>query len=131
MKSKPKLSYWWAILFGLLFPVVQIGIYYFRFGRLNPYSPLLDYIMFFLTGTVGGLIFIALLRRSGTKAAQWSVTLAFLLATPIATLGMLGGGLLGPVGVVLFPTLIWGIITTIGYLIGGLISRSRMKRSEG
>jgi hypothetical protein len=125
MKTKRELSYWWAALIGLFFPVLQGAIYYFRFGIFNPYAGLLDYAMFFLGGALGGTILIALLRRSRTKAAKWSVLLAFLLATPLATLGMLGGGLLGPIGTVLFPAVIWVIITGIGYGIGRLFSRAR------
>jgi hypothetical protein len=125
MKKKRELSYWWAALMGLFFPILQGTIYYLRFGILNPYAGVLDYVLFFLGGALGGLILIALLRRSLTKAAKWSVLLAFLLATPLATLGMLGGGLFGLLGIVLLPAVIWAIITGIGYGIGRLLSRTR------
>jgi hypothetical protein len=130
MENKRKLAYWSAGAIGLFFPVFQVAIYYLRFGRLNPYAPLTDYALFFLAGTAGGLILIALLRRSRTKAAKWNVVIAFLLATPFAIFGMLGGGLLGPVGIVLFPALIWGIVTGIGYWIGKFISKRESQRTE-
>jgi len=125
MKKKREFSYWWAVLIGLFFPILQDLIYYLRFGILNPYAGLQDYVLFFLAGALGGLILIALLRRSRTNAAKWSVLLAFLLATPLATLGMLGGGLFGFFGIVLLPAAIWAIITGIGYGIGRLVSRAR------
>jgi len=123
MERKPELSYWWATLIGLLFSVLQIVIYYVRFGQLNPYAPLTDYLLFFLAGILGGLALIAFLRRSGTMAAKWSVTLAFLLGTPLAFLGSLGGGLLGSVGAVLFPVLVWTMFSLIGYWGGRLFSK--------
>lgn len=131
MKNKREIPYWWATVLGLLFPVLQAAFYYARFGILNPYAPLIDYLLFFLGGTLGGFILIALLRRSGTKAAKWSVTLAFLLGTPIAFIGSLGGGLLGPIGVVLFPAIIWAVFTGIGYWIGKLFSKGERPESEG
>jgi DMSO reductase anchor subunit len=130
MKIFRELSYWWAAAIGLLFPILQALIYYIRFGILNPYAPLIDYILFFLAGTLGGLILIALLRRSETKSAKWSVSLAYLLGTPVAFLGSLGGGLFGPVGVILLPTIIWAVFSLIGYWLGSLFSKDKSKESE-
>jgi hypothetical protein len=107
-------------LIGLVFPLLQAGIYYFRFGTLNPYATLPDYALFFLGGALGGLILIALWRRSRTKEARRSVLVAYLLATPFALAGMLGGGLFGPLGIVLLPALIWALFAGIGYGIGRL-----------
>jgi hypothetical protein len=42
----------------------------------------------------------------------------FLLASPIALLAMLGGGLLGPIGVLVFPQIPWALFTWIGSLAG-------------
>lgn len=131
MKTNPEIPYWWAAVIGLHFPILQAVVYYARFGMRNPYAPLFDYVLFFLGGTLGAFILIALLRRSPTRAAKWSVGLAFLLATPLAFIGSLGGGLLGPLGVVLLPALIWGVFTAIGYWIGGLIAKARTNRSGG
>jgi hypothetical protein len=123
MKKKRELSYWWAALIGLVFPLLQDLLYYLRFRILNPYAGPLDYALFFLAGALGGLILIALLRRSRTTAAKWIVLLAFLLATPLAIAGMLGGGLFGLFGILLLPAAIWAIFTGLGYGIGRLLSR--------
>lgn len=124
METKRESSYWWAVLIGLFFPVLQGTIYYLRFGVLNPYASPLDYTLFFLAGGLGGSIFIALLRRSRTNTAKWIVILAFVLASPLATIGMLVGGLLGFFGVVLLPAAIWAILTGIGFWIGRFFSRT-------
>ena len=126
-----KFSYWWAALIGLAFPALEAGIYYFRFGRLNPYASPQDYALFFLGGALGGLLLITLWRRGRTGAARWIVLAAFLLATPFATLGMLGGGLFGSLGVPLLPLAIWTLFTGIGYGIGRLISRGAAQETEG
>jgi len=131
MKTNHEIPYWWATLIGLLFPVLQAVVYYARFGMRNPYATLVDYLLFFLGGTLGAFILIAFLRRSPTRASKWSVGLAFLLGTPLAFIGSLGGGLLGWLGVILLPALIWGVFTATGYWIGGLIAKARAKGSEG
>jgi len=119
-----------ATLIGLLFSVLQVAIYYLRFGQLNPYAPLTDYLLFFLAGSLGGLALIAFLRRSGRQAVKWSVTLAFLLGTPLAFLGSLGGGLLGQLGVLLFPVVIWTVFSALGYRFGRIFSKGKTEQLE-
>ncbi|MBC7876407.1 MAG: hypothetical protein H7Y59_04480 [Anaerolineales bacterium] len=119
-----KIPYWWAALIGLLMPILQFVIFYIRFGNTNPDSSLLDYVLFFVAGTIGGLILIALLQRSKTKAARWLVLIAFILATPIALTGMIVGGLAGPIGVLFMSAMLWTIITSLGFLVGRFISRN-------
>lgn len=120
-----KLSVYWALLVGLLSVVAQILTYYIRFGKWNEFSTAVDYIMFFLAGTLGGLILIYFLNRQTTKTAWWVVMLVFLLATPVAMFMMLGGGLLGPLGVLIFPQVPWALFTWIGALIAKFITRGQ------
>jgi hypothetical protein len=122
--EEKKIPYWWAILIGLLAPILQVAIYYFRFFSLNEESTALDYVMFFIAGTVGGLILIALLNRSKTKAAKWLVIIVFILATPVALTGMVVGGLVGPLGVIFMSAMLWTMITGIGFFIGRFLSRN-------
>lgn len=122
--EEKKIPYWWAALIGLLMPILQFVIFYIRFGNTNPDSSLLDYVLFFVAGIIGGLILIALLQRSKTKAARWLVLIAFILATPIALTGMIVGGLAGPIGVLFMSAMLWTIITGLGFLAGRFISRN-------
>jgi hypothetical protein len=46
------------------------------------------------------------------------VLIAFLLVSPVAMLFMLGGGLLGWNGILLFPQIPWALFTWIGSLVG-------------
>jgi hypothetical protein len=121
-----KISYWWAILIGLVFPIAQIVIYFLRFGEMNPYASILDHLWFFLAGAAGGLLLIELLRRSLTGVQKWIVAVAYLLGTPVSTLMMVGGGLLGPIGIILFPLINWALFSGFGFLVGRYFSRRRL-----
>lgn len=119
-----KISVFWAMVVGLVSVILQVLTYYFRFGQLNPYSPWLDYVLFFLSGTLGGLILIFFLNRQSANKAWWSVLTAFVLAAPVAMIFMVGGGLLGFIGILLFPQLPWFIFTWLGSLVGKFLSRA-------
>jgi hypothetical protein len=112
-----------ALLVGLLSVVAQIAVFYVRFGKWNPYSTVLDYILFFVAGTLGGLILIYFLNRQNSKTA-WSVTLlAFLLASPIALVMMIGGGMLGSIGVLVYPQIPWTLSGWLGGLVGNFLAK--------
>jgi hypothetical protein len=113
-----KVSVYWSLLVGLLTVAAQIGTFYARFGRWNTDSSFVDYLSFFLAGTLGGWILIYFLNKQTTPTKWWIVLIAFLLASPFAMLFMLGGGLLGWIGVILFPQIPWALITWIGSLVG-------------
>ena len=114
-----KVSYWWAILVGVFAMIAQVAGFYTRFGRLAPVeSSPLDFLWFFLGGLAGGAVLIYFLNRNTSKTARWVVLIAFLLGAYPAMLAMLGGGLIGVIGIVLFPAIVWGIFTGIGHLIG-------------
>jgi hypothetical protein len=111
-----------ALLVGLLSVVAQIVVFYVRFGEWNAYATIFDYILFFVAGTLGGLILIYFLNRQNSKTA-WSVTLlAFLLASPIALVMMIGGGLLGSIGVLVYPQIPWTLFAWMGGLVGNSLA---------
>ncbi len=114
-----KIPFWWAALIGLAFPILQALIFLIRFGGFGAVSSVLDYVMFFAAGALGGLTLIFFLRRGKTNTARWIMVGAYLLVTPVAVAGMAAGGLLGPVGVVLFSFTPWVLFLWIGYFAGG------------
>jgi hypothetical protein len=119
-----KLSVFWAALVGLFSVVWQVGSFYLRFGRLNELASPLDYIIFFLSGTLGGLILIYFLNRQPTSKGWWVVLAAFVLVSPAALFMMIGGALLGPLGVLIFPQIPWALFTWIGSLVARLVKRN-------
>lgn len=118
-----RISMAWALLVGLVSVLWQVLTYLFRFGELNPHAPFMDYVFFFLSGTIGGLILIFFLNRQSAAKAWWSVLIAFLLGTPLAMLFILGGGMLGYIGILIFPQIPWFIFTWLGSLVGRFLSR--------
>jgi len=112
-----------ALVVGLLSVIAQIAVFFVRFGKWNASSTVLDYILFFAAGTLGGLILIYFLNRQNSKTA-WSLTLlAFLLASPIALIMMISGGLLGSIGVLVFPQIPWALFSWLGGLVGNYLDK--------
>jgi RsiW-degrading membrane proteinase PrsW (M82 family) len=122
MKS---ISHYWALSIGLLSILAQVVTYFLRFGQLNTQASLGEYVLFFLSGSLGGAILLFFLNRQTRARAWWIVLGTFLLTTPISLLMMLGGGLFGPLGILLLPQIPWALITWIGSLLGGALSRAK------
>ena len=118
-----KVSLYWALLVGLLSPVAQALEYYFRFDRWNTDATITEYLLFFLAGALGGVILIFFMNRQASTRRRWVVLIAFLLASWIALIMMIAGGLLGPIGVLLFPQIPWALFTWIGSLVAKFIAR--------
>ena len=118
-----KVSLYWALLVGLLSPAAQALEYYFRFDRWNTDATTAEYFLFFLAGALGGVILIFFMNRQASTKRRWVVLIAFLLASWIALIMMIAGGLLGPLGVLLFPQIPWALFTWIGSLVVKLVSR--------
>ena len=117
-----KTSFYWSLLVGAAVIFWQVGLFYIRFGTMNAESGIMDYVMFFLAGVIGGLILIYFLQQQTSTKGWWAVTIAFLLAFPVAMVFLLGGGLFGYLGVVLLPQIPWAIATWVGSLIGKRLS---------
>ena len=116
-------SLYWALLVGLLSAAAQVLEYYFRFSRWNTEATPTEYLLFFLAGTLGGVILIFFMNRQASTRRRWVVLIAFLLASWIALIMMIAGGLLGPIGVLLFPQIPWALFTWIGSWLAKFIVR--------
>ena len=66
-----KISLYWALLIGLLSLAAQIITFYVRFGRWNMISGVLDYVLFFIAGALGGWILIYFLNKQASTARRW------------------------------------------------------------
>ena len=118
------ISAYWALLVGLLAVAAQVVTFYLRFGRWNTEATFVEYLFFFLAGALGGSILIFFLNRQTTARGRWIVLVIFLLVTPVALFLMVGGGLLGPLGILLFPQIPWALFTWLGSLLGRFVSRA-------
>ena len=119
-----KVSMLWSLLVGLVSVLWQTFSYYFRFGKFNPYSLWTDYLWFFIAGVLGGVILVLFLNRQITSRGRWSVLGAFILATPVAMIFMVGGGLLGFIGILIFPQIPWTITSWLGSWLGKFLSQN-------
>ncbi|GAB4434500.1 MAG: hypothetical protein Kow002_21420 [Anaerolineales bacterium] len=125
MENK-KISYWWSALVGFLSIAAQVASFYNRFGKLAPAeSNLLDFLWFFLGGLAGGAIGVYFYNRNVSNAARWAVMVSFVLGFYPAMLAMLGGGLIGFIGIIILPAIVWGIFTGLGFLLGKLLQRKK------
>ena len=118
-----KISPVWALVVGLLVVAAQVITFYIRFGRWNTNAFFVDYLLIYLAGTLGGLILIYFLNRQPSSDARFIVTIAFLLGSPLALIMMIAGGLLGVLGILIFPQIPWALFTWIGSLVGRRVSR--------
>jgi hypothetical protein len=119
-----RIPFQWALLVGLLTVAAQMLTFYVRFGRWNTDAFIVDYLLIFLAGALGGLILIYFLNRQSSLDARFIVVIAFLLASPIALFLMIGGGLLGILGILILPQIPWALFTWIGSFVGQRLSRS-------
>ena len=119
-----KVSPYWSLLVGLLTIAGQVVTFYIRFGRWNTNVFILDYLLIFLAGALGGWILIYFMNRQSSSDARFVVLFAFLLASPIALFLMIAGGLLGIPGILLLPQIPWALFVWIGSFVGKRLSRS-------
>ncbi len=117
------LPLWWSLPVGLVSVIWQVVAYYVRFGQVNPYATFREYVWFFIGGSLGGLILVMFVNGQTSMRARWSVFTAFALATPVAMIFMVGGGLFGLVSVLIFPQIPWLIFTWVGSLVGKFLMR--------
>lgn len=116
------MSFVWAILVGLLSIVAQVVVFYVRFGVFNTQASFANYVSFFLAGTLGGSVLMWFLNRETSSRGRRIVLIAFLLASPLALIMMLAGGLFGPLGVLIAPQLPWVLFIWLGALVSKRIS---------
>lgn len=121
MDKKP--SFWWSFAVGGLFVILQVLLFFLRFNSLNPDAAGVDYLYFFIGGTLVGLGLVYFLRRSETKGAYRGTLIGFIVGIPFALFGMLIGGLVGPVGSILFSMSPGIFVTGLGYFLGRTFSK--------
>ena len=121
MDKKP--TFLWALAVGAFFVVLQVLIYLLRFNSFNPNAPISDYLLFFIGGALIGLGLIYFLRRSENANVYRATLIGFVIGIPFVMFGMMIGGLIGPLGVILF-SMSPGIFTTaLGYFLGRTFSK--------
>jgi hypothetical protein len=109
------------IVLTLAWPVIQLAIFYFRFGRLSE-AQIGESWVFLPMGALGAFSLLYFLNRASTRRQKIAVSLGFLLMAPVALIGSIGGGLILPP---VIGTLVFGLVPLLigmglGYLVGRL-----------
>ena len=105
-------TYPWAILYGFYLYIIFHALFLFRFGRINTSVSVNDLFILLV-----GILSVVLLMYFGNKIGEKRQLLfiPFVIAVPFSYVGVLGGGLLGPVGMVLFGMIPFLITLPVGY----------------
>ena len=113
-----KISFLWALGVGLLFVILNLLTFLFRFASLNEEAPSTNYVMFFLAGSLIGVALVYFLRRSAAKPVFNTVLTAFVISLPFALFGMMFGGVVGGIGIFLLGVSPAVFIIGLGYFLG-------------
>ena len=116
-----KYSPLYAVLLGLLYYPLQQLIFFWRFGRFNTIFSVND-LLLPLVGIFAFLLLFSFLKRTEQKNGRMLLWILFiLLAIPLSLIGSVGGGLLGPLGIVIFGLVPVLIVLAIGKGIARLV----------
>jgi len=123
--SKRMKKYWpWIIFLTLLFPILELLIFFVRFGA--PEGDLYQQSLTFLPiGLLGSLVLFYFYDKAETRIHKNMIIAGFVLAVPFALLGALGGGLLGTWAVILYGLIPLVVGVLLGNWLGGLMARRR------
>ena len=110
-----------VILSTLAWPAVQLAVFWVRFQRLPP-NGLVEGLAFAPMGLVSGIVAVVLWSEARSDRQRRFVAYGYLIASPVAFLGSLLGGLVLP-GV--WGPLVFGAVPLVaGCLIGFFAARS-------
>ena len=105
-------AYLWATVYGAyLYLLFQI-MFFARFGRINTQVSVLD-LFIWVVGIVSVLILMFFMRKLPTRKALMFVP--FVIALPFGYVGTMGGGLIGPLGMLILGTIPFAVILAIGF----------------
>jgi uncharacterized membrane protein YjjP (DUF1212 family) len=118
-----KISFIWSLGVGLLFVVSSLVIFLTGFGDLNIESPLVNFVIIFLSGTLVGAVLVYLLRQSERPIVFRATVIAFVISLPFALFGLVFGGIVGGIGLFLLGVSPSVFITGTGHYLGRAFSR--------
>jgi hypothetical protein len=118
-----KPSFLWALAIGVLFPVIQVVTFLLRFHHWNTEAALVDYLFFYISGTLIGLGLVYFLRRSENRNVQRATLIGFVVGIPFVLFGMIIGPLAGPLGGIILGMSPGIFMTAVGYFLGLAFSK--------
>lgn len=116
------MRYLWSLPVGLAWPVTHVLVFYLRFPENFGLDTVLESWVFVPFGLLGGVVLVMLFSRATTMVGQAAVMIGYLLASPVAFVGSLGGGLIfhPAIGALLYGGIPLLVGMGLGYGIGVL-----------
>lgn len=113
-----KISFLWSLGIGLLFFVLSLVVFLFGFGNLNTETPVINYAVIFLAGTLIGVVLVYFLRRSEQPSVFKAVLVAFVISLPFAMFGFIFGSMVGGIGIFLLGVSPAVFMIGVGHFLG-------------
>jgi len=122
------LAYPWALVFGFYYYIIFQLVYLARFGDLNLSWNFVD-VFLPAVGIISVAMFIYFAKKIPERRGLFFIP--FFIALPLSMLGALGGGLLGPLGVLIFGLLPFAVLLPLGYwLVKKFIKEERAAQGQ-
>jgi hypothetical protein len=117
-----KRTHLWFTILSLAWAVLQPAVFILRFRRL---PPLWEALYFVPMGILSAAFVIYLTQRAANRATRVSTIIGYLVASPFALVGGLGGGhFIHPIiGVTIMGTIPLVLGAAAGYALGKLTTR--------
>lgn len=114
-KRSPLAAFLWLGLFTLVWPLVHYIVAIIRFGADFQVRPV-EFLALLPMGAISGGLLLYLMEIADSKRQRTLAVLGYVVASPVAFIGSLGGGLFLPV--ILGATLFGAIPLVVGALAG-------------
>lgn len=119
-------NYGLVLFLTLLWPALQLFIFFLRFGNL-PVEMIIESAAFAPLGFLSVLIFLFFKNRSAAKLQKNMVAGGYIAGMPFALLGSLMGGLVFPpiIGVTIYGLMPLIVGMVVGFFLGKLFGTSK------
>ena len=115
---KNRVSYAWLIPAAILFPLLQIAIFYTRFSNVSK-EAMMSSLIFIPIGVVGAGLLIFLLNKEISEKRKRFTIIGFIIAVPVSIgCSLFSGLLLAGIGTIIAGVLPLIIGTYMGYYLG-------------
>jgi hypothetical protein len=119
-------KYWlWIVGLTLLFPIVFLITFVVRFDSPLDARNYSESLIVLGGGLVASLVLFFFIHKAGNRTQRIGTIVGFVLILPLAMFGSFIGGMLGPIGVILYAAIPVLIGAGLGFWIGGMLGKRK------